>query len=198
MKPIQWSVACVAGVLAACVMPLTGGCESSGEALGSGAAMVRNSAEAQRLTDLAMEEVDRDPAAAERLLRRAIDADAFHGPAHNNLGVLLLRGPEPRLYEAAQRFEWARKLMPGNPDPRANLALTLERAGQSDEALACYRSALDVAPEHVPALQGLAAIQIRAGRPDAATRRALGIIAVQGTTEHWRHWARLQAAKIGG
>ena len=88
--------------------------------------------------------------------------------------------------------------MPGNPDPRVNLAMTLERAGQTDEALACYRSALDVAPEHVPALQGLAGILIRSGRTDETTQRALRIIAVQGTTEQWRQWARLQAAKGGG
>ncbi|MBL8991603.1 MAG: tetratricopeptide repeat protein [Phycisphaerae bacterium] len=175
-----------------------GGCGSAGGAQDAGAPISRNTAEAQRLTDMAREDVDRDPAAAERLLCRAIGADAFFGPAHNNLGVLLLRGPEPRLYEAAQRFEWARKMMPGNPDPRVNLAMTLERAGQTDEALACYRSALDVAPEHVPALQGLAGILIRSGRTDETTQRALRIIAVQGTTEQWRQWARLQAAKGGG
>lgn len=51
----------------------------------------------------------------------------FNGPAHNNLGVLFLeRG---QLCKAANEFEWTRKLLPGHPDPRVNLALTLERAG---------------------------------------------------------------------
>lgn len=38
------------------------------------------------------------------------------------------------LHKAASEFEWARKLMPGYPDPRLNLAMTLEEAGRIDEA----------------------------------------------------------------
>jgi hypothetical protein len=49
----------------------------------------------------------------------ALSADLFFGLAHNNLGVLYLK--EDKLYEAANEFEWARKLMPGHPDPRMNL-----------------------------------------------------------------------------
>ena len=34
--------------------------------------------------------------------------------------------------------------MPGHPGPRMNLALTLERAGRIDEAMATYDTALEV------------------------------------------------------
>ena len=100
----------------------------------------RNSLRAQELTREAAELLDRNPQKAERLLREALTADLYYGPGHNNLGVMYLK--QGQLYEAANEFEWARKLMPGHPDPRMNLALTLERAGRIDEALATYETAL--------------------------------------------------------
>ena len=48
----------------------------------------------------------------------------------------LARVEEAGLYDAAAEFEWARKLMPGHPDPRLNLAITLERAGREEGATA--------------------------------------------------------------
>jgi len=34
--------------------------------------------------------------------------------------------------------------MPGHPDPRMNLALTLEQAGRTDETIQTYKTALEV------------------------------------------------------
>jgi Flp pilus assembly protein TadD len=124
------------------------------------------------------------------MLREALTADLYHGPAHNNLCVLFLQ--QARLYEAAGEFEWARKLMPGHPDPRMNLALTLERAGRIDEAIGTYRTALEVYPDHLPTLQALARVQLMHGRADDATPAMLEQIALQGETHHWRDWARAQ------
>ncbi len=129
-----------------------------------------------------------DPSKAERLLRDALTADLFHGPAHNNLGVLFLA--QGRLYEAAGEFEWGRKLMPNHPDPRVNLAMTLERAGRTDEALSEYAAALEVSPEYVPAMQGLTRLQVRAGKRDQRTPGLLREIALRGETEAWRRWAQ--------
>ena len=139
--------------------------------------------------------MDTRPAEAEQLLSDALTADLFHGPAHNNLGVLMLRSTPPWLYEVAGEFEWARKLMPGNADSRVNLALTLERVGRYDDAMASYRTALEVSPEHVPALQGLSRLQLRNGKPDSGTHHALETIALQGTTNEWREWAQRQLAR---
>lgn len=148
---------------------------------------------AQRLTREAVEAMDEDPEHAERLLRRALTADAFHGPAHNNLGVIMLhRG---LLYEAANEFEWARKLMPGHPDPRRNLALTMERAGRIDEAIAAYDTALEVYPNHLATVQALARCQLRHNQPDERTVSFLEQIALRGENDQWRNWARLQMTK---
>ncbi len=70
---------------------------------------------------------------AEKLLREALVGDLYHGPAHNNLGAAYLK--QRKLYEGAGEFEWTSKLMFGHPDPRMNLAFTLERAGRTDETI---------------------------------------------------------------
>ena len=125
---------------------------------------------------------------AESLLREALNADLYFGPAHNNLGVIFLHRDE--LYEAAAEFEWARKLMPGHPDPRVNLAFTLESAGRIDDAIATYRTALEVLPDDIAAMQGLARAQVRTGRRDEQTARLLSEIAMRGESAAWRSWAR--------
>jgi Flp pilus assembly protein TadD len=95
-----------------------------------------------------------------------------------------------KYYEAANEFEWARKLMPGHPDPRMNLALTLEKAGRVDEALATYGTALEVYPNHIPTIQALTRLQIRHNRADDRTAAMLSEIALAGESEQWREWAQ--------
>ncbi len=154
----------------------------------------RNTVRAQELSRQAADLIESDPEAAERLLREALSADLFFGPAHNNLGVLYLK--EGKLYEAAGEFEWARKLMPGHPDPRMNLALTLETAGQVDEAIKAYETALEVYPGHVPTVQGIARLYVRAGRTVPELAAWLDEIAMQGETAHWREWAERERLRI--
>jgi Tfp pilus assembly protein PilF len=153
----------------------------------------RDSLRAQELTQEAARLMDASPTRAEELLREALAADLYHGPAHNNLGVLYLK--QSKLYEAAGEFEWAKKLMPGHPDPRMNLALTLERAGRTPEALDAYASALEAVPEHIPTIQALTRLQLRTNQPDERTPAFLDTIALQGDTPEWRQWARLERAK---
>ena len=186
-QSIQQTVAvCVATTAA-----LLGGCSASPSQSASPYSASdggrRDTTAAIRLTAEAADLIDSDPEQAEALLREALAADLFHGPAHNNLGVIHLgRG---NLYEAANEFEWARRLMPGHPDPRINLGLALERAGRVDEAITEYRTALEVYPGHLPAMQSLARCQLRNGREDAQTPRLLADIALRGN-EAWRAWAQ--------
>ena len=165
--------------------------QPSGPYLPSGE-VVRNTPEAERLTREAAGMIGDDDDGAESMLLLALGADLFHGPAHNNLGVIYLQRGE--LYEAAHEFEWARKLMPGHPDPRVNLAMTLEIAGQGVEAVEAYTSALEVYPRYVPAVQGLACYTLRAGLEDGRMAGWLEMIALEGETQEWRQWARRQVA----
>lgn len=155
----------------------------------------RSTSKAEQLTRQAERLLESDPPDAERILREAIAWDIYHGPAHNNLGVLCLR--QGRLYEAANEFEWARKTMPGHPDPRFNLALTFERAGRTDEALAMYGTALEVYDGHIASVQAIARLQVKRGRADARTREFLSEIALRGESERWREWARAASVQRG-
>ncbi|MEQ9097070.1 MAG: tetratricopeptide repeat protein [Phycisphaerales bacterium] len=147
----------------------------------------RDTDRAQKLAAEAVDLMEKDPQRAEKLLRDALAADLYHGPSHNNLGVLLLERGD--LYEAANEFEWARRLMPGHPDPRMNLALTLEKAGRVDEAIAQYRRALEVHPGHRPTVQALTRLEVRAGRADDQTLARLDTLRLEGEDEAWRSWA---------
>ena len=84
--------------------------------------------------------------------------------------------------------------MPGHPDPRVNLAMTLERAGHDNEAQDAYAAALEVMSNYLPALQGLTRLQLRSGNTDERTREHLGEIALRGETPRWRDWARERLA----
>lgn len=146
------------------------------------------------LTQSAVAAIDSgDDLRGEKLLTQALTADLYHGPAHNNLGVLYLN--QGKLYEAASEFEWARKLMPGHPDPRTNLAMTLERAGQIGSAMEEYRSALEVWPVYMPTIQAYARCQIKNGVPQEDLPQLIKQIALRGETEEWRQWGRGQSAK---
>lgn len=155
---------------------------------------IRNPQLAAELTQQAIDLMTDDSEEAMRLLRAAIDADLYHGPAHNNLGVLLLNNGE--LYAAAEEFDLARRLMPGHPDPRINLGIALERGGKTSEALEAYASAIEVYPQHLPSLQALARLQIRTENTDETTESMLQIIAARGDTA-WSQWARRQLASVG-
>jgi len=155
----------------------------------------RDTVRAERLSKEAADRIYSNPGRAEELLREALSADLFFGPAHNNLGVVYLG--QNKLYEAAHEFEWARKLMPGHPDPRLNLAITLDRAGQEDEALAAYTAALEVWPGHIGAIQGLASLSIRARREEPRLEEWLERVALEGESEAWREWARQWRARGG-
>lgn len=153
----------------------------------------RDPAKATALNSQAYDLLDSDPTRAEALLREALGQDLYCGPAHNNLGLIYLN--QGKLYEAAGEFEWAKRLLPGHPDPRMNLALTLERGGRTDDAIGEYRTALDVYPGHVGSVQALTRLQIRAARTDERTIDQLKDIAMRGDSSSWRDWAKFQLAK---
>lgn len=156
----------------------------------------RDTQRATALNAQAVLSIDKgDPASlrrAEEILREALEADLYYGPAHNNLGIVFLA--QGKLYEAAGEFEWARKLMPGHPDPRVNLALTLETAGRRKDAIDAYLAAIEVYPDHIAAVQGLARISIKSGLRDERTDAWLSEIALRGEDEQWREWARSELA----
>ncbi len=139
---------------------------------------------------VALGETPADVEKAEALLREALDYDLYHGAAHNNLGVIFLN--RDRLYNAAEEFEWARKLLPGHPEPRVNLAIALERGGKYGEALDAANAALEVRPGNLVAIQTIALIQIREKQTNKKTPEHLDAIIQRSSDAVWRDWARKQ------
>jgi Flp pilus assembly protein TadD len=138
--------------------------------------------------------IDSDSVKAEQLLQSALKADPYDGPAHNDLGVLCLR--QSRLYEAANEFELARKLMPGSPDPRLNLGLTFERAGLYERAFTAYDAALEASPTHIRTIEAIARLTLRTGRTSDRLTGMLEDIALRGETTSWRSWAKEQLSRL--
>ena len=80
------------------------------------------------------------------------------------------------------------------PDPRVNLGLCLEQAGRVDKAIASYETALQVWPDYLPAIKGLACLTVRTNREDDALRDRLHRIASECDSPQWRDWARRELA----
>lgn len=143
-------------VVAVALMTVCASCTSTPNAVGPytpPTGLERNTHQAELLSREAADSIDEDDLEqAEALLRQSLTADLFYGPAHNNLGVVFLM--QDKLYEAAQEFEWAKKLLPAAPDPRVNLALVLEKAGREEDALLAWEEALEAAPGCLAALRG--------------------------------------------
>ena len=158
------------------------------------AADQRDIRKAEETYQQALAAIADDPVQAKSLLREALGFDLYHGAAHNNLGVLLLG--EGKLYDAAEEFEWARKLMPGHPEPRVNLAITLERGARHAEALEAAKTALEIRPGHLGALKTLAYIQVREGQEDSSTRGYLDAIICRADDVGWRDWATRQRLRL--
>lgn len=136
-----------------------------------------------------------DPAEAQRLFAQAVAADPLYGPAHNNLGIVLLKQGE--YYAAAQAFERAIRLLPADPAPRTNLGLVYEAAQQFQNAQEQFEQALVVAPEALEAIQALARVRVRISQLDPKTIALLRTIQLRGTEAAWRHWATTELLRAG-
>jgi len=135
-----------------------------------------------------------DAVAAEKLLRETLGFDLYHGAAHNDLGVLLLK--QGKLYDAAEEFQWARTLLPGHPEPSTNLAITLERGGKHQEALDSAHSALEMRPGDLDAMECLALIQVRERLADKTTLTYLDSIIQRSNVPAWTDWARRERFSV--
>jgi len=184
---------CFGGVLALSVWAgWLVGCGAGPGPASRPAGSLRDTGRAGELNGRAADLIVGDRKEAERLVRQALEADAYHGPSHNNLGVIRLA--EGDLYEAALSFERAHQLMGGHPGPLVNLGIALERGGRIDEALRQYRAALSRAPDDLSALRAMVRCQIRHGREDDLTSARLRVVA-ERSTDGWRDWAAAHAAE---
>lgn len=153
-----------------------------------------SSEEASEISHRAADLIDEDPEEARALLEDVLKSDPFHGPSLNNLGILQLGSGD--LEAAANSFESAGEVMPGQPDPRLNLGLTFERAGLYDAALKSYGTAIEILPGHLPSLCALTSLQIRLQRTDERTCTHLQMISLRSNDTAWGSWAQEQLSLL--
>lgn len=126
-------------------------------------------------------------AEAEQSFRRALEADPYLGPAHANLGVVLLQAG--RFYDAGWELQQACQLMPSAAAPRTNLGtlyLTIGRTGLAEEKL---RAALQLAPDDLQIVGQLALLKVKQDRVDGEAVAWLQQIHEQDNDPVWSHWA---------
>jgi tetratricopeptide (TPR) repeat protein len=181
-------------LILACLAMLGCSRQSVGPYSDGSAPPARNPELSADLAKQAREFHESDTQRAESLLRQALDADLFNGTAHNNIGILFLK--QGKLYEATQEFEWARKLLPGHPDPRVNLAIALEAADKHSDAIDVARAALEIHPGYLNAIMAIASIQIRNGLADTETPKLLATITERSDQPQWRTWAQASRLKL--
>ncbi len=151
----------------------------------------RNTYEAQRLNEAGLRAIEEDDyEEAERLFRKALEADLFYSSAHNNLGLVLVH--QGLAYEAAWEFQYAAKLTPSAVQPRNNLGLVMEKVGQLDVAIAHYRQALQLEPNSIETMSNLARAHVKAHHKTPELRALLKKIAFQNRDGDWSSWARRQ------
>ncbi|CAM9596349.1 unnamed protein product [Ectocarpus sp. 4 AP-2014] len=113
----------------------------------------------------------------ESFFRRALDLDAKHRWALNNLGLHLHAGS--RDDEAVTVFTRAVGLYPGDAEISYNLGVALQALGRAQAAAQRFAAVIETDPQHVGAAMNLAALFHRYGDIGSATehyRRAAEII----------------------
>jgi len=125
----------------------------------------------------------------------ALSADVDFGPAHNNLGKAYY--VQKDWYRAAWEFEYAGKCMPKHAEPRNNLGLVREQAGDLDLAVEHYREAVSLAPDTVEYQANLARALIRRGDRTDEVRTLLQRIVETDTRPDWLIWAKSQLDRMG-
>ena len=118
----------------------------------------------------------------ETLFRKTLALNPGSAFVRNNLGVILMSsGREP---EAAQEFDAAVRLSPGNPDYHVNLGLALaQMPGRLPDAIAEYQKALRADPNLYAARLnlGLALMSVPGRRDEAIAEYQKAISASQAT-----------------
>jgi len=137
---------------------------SSELALWEDAALHRGTYRAHMNYALALEGAKR-PEEALAQFREAVELGPWAWP-HMNLGIAYIKR------DSADKGLWhlrtAVRLWPTLPEARRWLAWGLERDGQLDEAEAELRKALELRPAYLDALEALAGLQGKLGRPEEA------------------------------
>ncbi len=131
---------------------------------------------------------------AERLVQESLIADVTYGPAHNTLGRVYFE--QGKLYLAAWEFEYARRMMPDQPEPINNLGLVFEAAEKLDIAIAHFEEAHALAPNTPDYLGNLLRAKLKRGDDESDLAPLAQKLVFIETRSDWAHWAREMLAGL--
>lgn len=176
-------------VVALLMAALLGGCAGTSALSASGAQ--RDTQAARRHIARGVELLNKNEVEqAQAMFDRAINADAYSGVAHNNMGITYYR--QQNYYQAAWYFQNAARLLPYHPQPRNNLGLVFEAAGKLDDAVAEYDQALSLEPGNPQLIGNLARARLHRGDDGPQMQQLLEKLVMGGTRPEWQLWARRQ------
>lgn len=124
---------------------------------------------------------------AEKHFRDALIQNTNYGPAHNNLGQVLVARHE--LYTAAWEFELAANLMPERVEPIINQGLVYELAGRHDRAEEFFRLAYAMEPRNGEAIGCLARVLIKQDAQPLEIHHLLKELILHESRPDWVYWA---------
>ena len=133
---------------------------------------------------------------AKRYLLQALELNAYHGAAHNDLGVVYFK--EGNFYEAASEFDVASRHLLGRYRPFYNLGMVLEEAGQLRQAADAYQNALKIAPEELAVMENLARTYVKLNSNHRETIELLAKSLLREQDPDWQRWLRLQLFRLRG
>jgi tetratricopeptide (TPR) repeat protein len=107
-----------------------------------------------------------DLAGAEKLLRKAVEADPQSADAANQLGLAFAR--QNRSAEAKRWFEKAIAIHRDHTGAINNLAVLYAELGQSNDAIAAFRYGIEVAPEDDELYLNLGRLYVQMGDREKA------------------------------
>jgi len=116
---------------------------------------------------------------SETLYRATIARDPSSWMAHNNLGVVLLRGAPGRLAEATGEFRESLRLNPDNAEAHHNMGVALQRTNRLTEAAAENREAIRLIPMFAEAHNDLGVELAGLGRMDQAIEQYRAALRIQ-------------------
>lgn len=111
-----------------------------------------------------------DVVTAHAIASGAVRSDPHDWRCRYSLTQTLLAGPHPRIRDALDQANECVRLAPNSPDTHNLMGLCLDGLGLEDRARACYRKALELDPQHAPAMNNLATLDLGVFRLWRASR----------------------------
>lgn len=120
--------------------------------------------------------------------------DRANGQAQHALGLAYYELGD--LYNAAVHLNIASRLLRDRVEPCHNLGIVLEEGGKYELAMEAYERARKHRSDHLPTLENLARVRIKAGLHDRETLQLLNCCLEREVRPDWSEWLTREALRL--